>query len=119
MVPRFSFSKRAADAETVEGHPAKVPAGLAAKVLVLRALDDAEQGLVGLPHPGSRQSPMFDDAALGPATRPFQGFLLVATGVLQCRQLVEGEHDVGADLVLHPHGDLRARNGAGPRSGAT
>ena len=49
---------------------------------------------------------MLHDAALGPATRPLKGFLLVATGVLQGGQLVEGEHDVGADLVLYLHGDL-------------
>ena len=50
---------------------------------------------------------MLGDAALGPQPGALQGLLLVAAGVHQRGQLVEGEHDVRAELVLHLHRDLR------------
>src|SRR5699024_4910725 len=42
-----------------------------------------------------------------PLSGPLERLLLVAAGVDEGRQLVEGEHDIGADLVLDAHRDLR------------
>ncbi|MNI98878.1 hypothetical protein D3C73_1578160 [compost metagenome] len=39
-----------------------------------------------------------------PQTCPLQRLLLIRARVLQRCELVEGEHDVRADLVLDPHG---------------
>ena len=49
---------------------------------------------------------MLGYAALRPTVGAFHGAFLVSAGVHQRGQLVEGEHDVGADLVLDAHGDF-------------
>ena len=51
---------------------------------------------------------MLGHAALRPTERAFHRPLLVAARVHQRGQLVEREHDVGADLVLDAHRDLGA-----------
>ena len=94
------------DAEAVEGHGTEVLAGLAAQVLVLGALNHAEQRLVGLTHALSGQALVLSDAPQRPQAGAFERLLLVAAGVVEGGQLVEGEHDVGTDLVLNLHGHL-------------
>ncbi len=49
---------------------------------------------------------MLGDAAHGPRLRPLDRLLLVAAGVEQRGQLVEREHDVGAQLMLDLHRHL-------------
>ena len=98
--------ERTADTEAVEGHGAQILACLAAQVLVLGALNHAEQCLVGLAHALCGQALVLSDAAQRPQAGAFKRLLLVAAGVVQGGQLVEGKHDVGTDLVLHLHGHL-------------
>lgn len=50
---------------------------------------------------------MFGQAALGPGVGALDRSLLVSPGVQQGRQLVEGEDDVGAELVLNVHRHFR------------
>ena len=98
--------KRTTDAEAVEGHGAEVLACLAAQVLVLRTLNDAEQRLVGLAHALCGQALVLSDATQRPQAGAFERLFLVAAGIVEGGQLVEGEHDVGTDLVLNLHGHL-------------
>ena len=49
---------------------------------------------------------MLDQAAPRPRVRALERFDLVAARVQQRRQLVEGEHDVGAQLMLDAHRHL-------------
>ena len=94
------------DAEAVEGHGAEILACLAAQVFVLGALNHAEQCLVGLAHALCGETLVLSDAAQRPQTGAFERLLLVAAGVVEGGQLVEGEHDVGTNLVLNLHGHL-------------
>ena len=71
-----------------------------------KALNDAKQRLVGLAHTFSGQALVLSDAAQRPQAGAFERLLLVATGVVEGGQLVEGEHDIGTDLVLNLHGHL-------------
>ena len=98
--------KRATDAEAVEGHGAEVLASLAAQVLVLGALNHSEQCLVGLAHALSGQTLVLSDAPQRPQAGTLECLFLVAAGVVEGGQLVEGEHDVGTNLVLNLHGHL-------------
>ena len=98
--------KRTADAEAVEGHGAEVLACLAAQILVLCTLNNAEQCLVGLAHALCGQTLVLSDAAQCPQAGAFKRLLLVAAGIVEGGQLVEGEHDVGTNLVLNLHGHL-------------
>ena len=50
---------------------------------------------------------MLDQAAARPRVRALQGLHLVGARVQQGGELVEGEHDVGAQLVLDAHRHLR------------
>ncbi|MPM47030.1 hypothetical protein SDC9_93738 [bioreactor metagenome] len=103
--------QRPTDAEPVESAPVDRHLGQAAgggpaQVLVLGALDHPEQRLVRPADPLLGQPSMLDQATPGPAPGALDRLHLVRPGVHQRRQLVEGEHDVGAQLVLDPHRHL-------------
>ena len=87
-------------------HPREVAAGLAAQVLVLGPLDHAEQRLVRPRRADPGEAGVLVEAALGPSAGALERLLLVAAGVVQGGQLVEGEHDVRAEVVLDAHGHL-------------
>ena len=97
------FFQGPADAEAVESHGGQVSAGRAAQVLVLSALDDSEQSLVGLVRAFLGQALVLRNAAQGPQTRALQRLLLITAGVVERGELVEGEHDVRAQVVLDLH----------------
>ena len=81
------------------------PAGcLTPQVLVLRPLHHAPQTLQGLIDARAGQAIMFVEAPLGPAVGAFNRLFLVKAGIQQGGELVEGEHDVRAELVLNLHG---------------
>ncbi len=106
--------QRATDPETIKGrtrsdppHGIEITRCLAAQILVLRALDHGEQRLIR-PMGSLRGEPLvFVDAALRPFVRAPQRLLLIATGIEQRGQLVEGEHDIRAEPVLDSHRHLR------------
>ncbi|SHV62979.1 Uncharacterised protein [Mycobacteroides abscessus subsp. abscessus] len=50
---------------------------------------------------------MLVQATLRPLVGALHRILLILTGVDQRGELVEGEHDVGTELVLNLHGHLR------------
>ena len=99
--------ERSPDAESVEAKGGEVARCLAAKVLVLRALNHPEQRLVRPVTSLEGEPLMLDDAPLRPLEGAVERPLLVLAGVHEGRALVEREHDVGADLVLHLHRHLR------------
>src|SRR5699024_6243873 len=100
--------ERAADAEAVEApalhvHRAEVAGGLPAQILVLGALDHAPQLLVGAVGALGGEPCMLGEAADRPQAGAFERLLLVAAGVHEGGELVEGEHDVRAEPVLDLH----------------
>ena len=97
---RFSFSIAPPMPYPSRSRRDEVARGTASQVLVLRALDDAEQQL------GRPETPVLGDAALGPRLGAGDRLLLVLAGVHQRGQLVEGEDHVGAELVLDLHRHL-------------
>src|SRR5690625_1040759 len=104
--------QRPADAEAVEGpavdvHGAEIAGRLPAQVLVLCALDHPPQLLVGTVGARKAQAGVLGQAADRPQPGALQRLLLVAAGVHQRGQLIEGEHDVCPQPVLDLHGDLR------------
>ncbi len=101
-----AFLNRAADAHTVEIQRGDLLCGVPAQILVIRALHHAIERLIRLAEPFLGEPLVLGHAALRPPVGAFHGAFLVAAGVHQRGQLIEGEHDVGADLVLDAHGDL-------------
>jgi hypothetical protein len=69
-------------------------------------LDDGEQRLVRAVGAGGGQPLVLIDAALRPLVRSLHRALLVGTGIEQGGELVESEHDVGAEPVLDTHRHL-------------
>ena len=82
----------------------EVAAGFPAEVFILCALDNTPEGLRGAVGAFCRQAAVFHQAAFRPQACAFQGLLLIAAGVEERRQLVEGEDDVCAQVVLDLHG---------------
>ncbi len=82
--------------------------GLTPQILVLCALHHAEQRLIGLVGTLARQLLVLVEAPLRPLVGALYRILLILTGVDQRGELVEGEHDVGAQLMLDLHGHLRS-----------
>ena len=101
-----AFFDRAADADAVEIKRSDLLGGMSAQILIIRALHHAIQRLVRLAETLLGKPLMLGYAALRPTVGAFHGTFLVAAGVHQRGQLVESEHDVGADLVLDAHGDF-------------
>ena len=97
---------RAADADAVEIERRDLFGGMPAQILIIRALHHAIQRLVRLAKTLFGEPLVLGYAALRPTVGAFHGTFLVAAGVHQRGQLVESEHDVGADLVLDAHGDF-------------
>src|SRR5699024_7420017 len=103
--------QRPSDAEAVEGpavllHRPEVAGRLPAQVLVLGALDHAPQLLIGPVGALGGQAGVLGQAADRPPAGALERLLLVAAGVHQGGQLVEGEHDVRPQPVLDLHRDL-------------
>ena len=97
---------RAADADAVEIERSDLFGGMPAQILVIRALHYAVERLIRLAETFLGKPLVLGHATLRPAVGAFHGTFLVAAGVHQRGQLVESEHDVGADLVLDAHGDF-------------
>ena len=97
---------RAADADAVEIERSDLFGRMPAQILIIRALHHAIQRLVRLAKTLLGEPLVLGYAALRPTVGAFHGTFLVAAGVHQRGQLVESEHDVGADLVLDAHGDF-------------
>ena len=76
---------------------------MSAQILIIRALHHAIQRLVRLAETLLGKPLMLGNATLRPTVGAFHGTFLVAARVHQCGQLVEREHDVGADLMLDSH----------------
>ena len=81
-------------------------AGLATQIFVLRALDHAEESLIGLVGAFGGELLVFVDATDRPRLCALDRSLLVAAGVEQRSEFVEREHDVGAELMLDLHRHL-------------
>ena len=97
---------RAADADAIEIERGDLLGRMPAQILVIRALHHAIQRLIRLAKTLFGEPLVLGYAALRPTVGAFHGAFLVSAGVHQRGQLVEGEHDVGADLVLDAHGDF-------------
>ena len=85
------------------GEPA---CSVAAKVFVLRALDDAKECLIGAVRTLGGELCVFIEAPHCPASGSCNRVFLVGARVEQGRALVESEHDVGAELMLNLHRDF-------------
>lgn len=97
------FFDRAADADAVEIERRDLFGRMPAQILIIRALHHAIQRLVRLAKTLFGEPLVLGYAALRPTVGAFHGTFLVAAGVHQRGQLVESEHDVGADLMLDSH----------------
>ena len=98
--------ERSPDAEPVEVECRKITGRLASQVLVLGALDHPEECLIRPVAALARQPLVLNHTSLRPLEGSLQRSLLVLPGVHEGRALIEREHDVGADLVLHLHRHL-------------
>ena len=94
---------RAADAHAGEVQRGDLLGRMPAQVLIVRALHHAVQCLVRFAQSLLGQPLVLGHATLRPTVGAFHGTLLVAARVHQCGQLIEREHDVGADLMLDSH----------------
>ena len=94
---------RASDADAVEVQRSDLFGRMPAQILIIRALHHAIQRLIRLADALFGKPLMLGNATLRPTVGAFHGTLLVAARVHQCGQLVEREHDVGADLMLDSH----------------
>lgn len=108
---QIGFLDGAANAEPVEAvtvdlHACQIPASPTTQIFVLGSLDDTKKGLVRLAAAHLGETTMFGQAALSPPPGALQGFFLISAGVHKGGQLVEGEHDVGAEVVLDAHRHL-------------
>ena len=106
IVPSWSFSSAPPMPKPSKPSAGEPSRGLPAQVLVLRALDHAEERLVRPMRAKLGEPLVLGHAALRPGVGAGDGPLLVLAGVQQRGALVEGEHDVGTDLVLHLHRHL-------------
>ena len=77
---------------------------------MLGTLHHPKQRLRGFVGPLGGEPLVFDDAPLGPRLRTCDRLLLIAPRVHQRRQLVKRKHDVGAELMLDSHRDLRGES---------
>ena len=94
---------RTADTDAVEVQRSDLFGRMPAQILIIRTLHYAIQCLIRLADALFGKPLMLGNATLRPTIGAFHGTLLVAARVHQCSQLVEREHDVGADLMLDPH----------------
>ena len=101
------YLPKPADADAVEVERRDLLGRAPAQVLVIRALHHAVERLVRLAHARFGEALVLIHAPARPAECALDGILLIAARVHERRQLVEREHDVGADLVLDVHRDFR------------
>ena len=94
---------RTSDADAVEIQRSDLFGRMPAQILIIRALHHAIQRLIRLADALFGKPLMLGNATLRPTVGAFHGTFLVAARVHQCGQLVEREHDVGADLMLDSH----------------
>ena len=98
---------RAANTDAVEVERRDLLGRAPAQVLVIRALHHAVERLVRLAHARFGEAFVLVHTPARPAECALDGILLIAARVHERRQLIEREHDVGADLVLDVHRDFR------------
>ncbi len=105
--------QRATDAVAVESATVLIEEGdqtarrLPPQILVLRPLHHPEQRLARLVRAFQGELAMLGQAAHRPVVRAPHRLLLVSAGVDQGGQFVEGEDDVGPELMLDPDRHLR------------